>query len=173
MRVISGIYKGRNLKGFTIEGTRPTMSRVKESVFAMLQNDLQNKKVLDLFAGSGALGIEALSLGASSCVFVDKNKTACDTVKENTKKMEQVTIVRMDFLSYLKSTNEKFDLILLDPPYHDQLLSKAIAMIEQRNLLTRDGLLFCEYEKEEFTSHFSLWKEKKYGSTLIRIYKNN
>lgn len=173
MRVISGIYKGKNLKGFAIDGTRPTMARVKESVFAMLQGHLQKKKVLDLFAGSGALGVEALSGGASSCVFVDKNKIACDIVKENTKEMEHVSVLRMDFLLYLKSTNEKFDLIFLDPPYHENLLAQSIEMIEKRNLLMEDGFLVCEYEKEEFTSIFPLWKEKKYGSTYIKIYKNN
>lgn len=173
MRVISGIYKGRNLKGFMIEGTRPTMSRVKESVFAMLQNDLQNKKVLDLFAGSGALGIEALSGGASSCVFVDKNQIACDTIKENTKGMQQVSIIKKDSLSYLKNTRETFDLIFLDPPYQENLLAQAIEIIESRNLLMKEGILVCEYEKEAFISTFSLWKDKKYGSTMIRIYKNN
>lgn len=173
MRVISGIYKGRNLKGFTIEGTRPTMARVKESVFAMLQNDLQKKKVLDLFAGSGALGIEALSGGASSCVFVDKNKVACDTIKENTRGMNQVSVLKRDSLSYLKSTNETFDLIFLDPPYQENLLAQAIEIIENRGLLKKEGILVCEYEKEEFTSTFSLWKDKKYGSTIIRVYKNN
>lgn len=173
MRVISGIYKGRNLKGFTIEGTRPTMARVKESVFAMLQNEIQGKKVLDLFAGSGALGIEALSNGAMSCLFVDNNKIACDTLKENTKGMKQVSILKADFLTYLKNTKEQFDLIFLDPPYNKNLLVPAITLIEERNLLRKNGLLFCEYEKEEFTSTFSLWKEKKYGSTYIRIYKNN
>ena len=117
--------------------------------------------------------MEALSGGASSCVFVDKNKIACDIVKENTKEMEHVSVLRMDFLLYLKSTNEKFDLIFLDPPYHENLLAQAIEMIEKRNLLMEDGFLVCEYEKEEFTSIFPLWKEKKYGSTYIKIYKNN
>lgn len=173
MRVNSGKYKGRKLKGFSIAGTRPTMARVKESVFAMLQQEIANKSVLDLFGGSGSLGIEALSLGASSCVFVDNNKIACDTIRENTKGILGVEILKKDFLEYLKNTEKSFDLILLDPPYQENLIAPSMKIIEARNLLKQNGILLCEYEKEEFSSSYSLWKEKKYGSKNVRIYKNN
>lgn len=171
MRVISGRYKGKNLKGFAIDGTRPTMSRVKESLFAMIAFKLENASVLDLFAGSGSLGIEALSMGASKCTFLDKNKIACDTIKENTKGMEGVTIIKNDFLSYLKSTSDTFDVILLDPPYQANFIGEALPIIEKRNLLKEDGIIVCEYEKEVFSSTYSIWKEKRYGDKWIRIYR--
>lgn len=173
MKVISGKYKGLNLNGFTINGTRPTMARIKESLFAMMNGYLEDAYVLDLFAGSGSLGIEALSMGAKHCTFVDNNKIACETVKQNTKKIEHVKIVQMDYLKFLSSTEDTFDVILLDPPYQDNLIKKAIKVIEEKNLLNPEGILVCEFEKEEFSSNFPLWKEKKYGDKFIRIYKNN
>ncbi len=173
MRVIGGKYKGRKLDGFTMEGTRPTMDRVKESIFAMLQQNILDKNVLDLFGGSGSLGIEALSLGAASCIFVDNNKIACKTIYENARDMKGVTIREMDFLTFLKSTDKAFDLILLDPPYQKNLLAPSIEVIEKRGLLKKQGILVCEYETEEFTSSYSLWKERKYGTKMVRIYKNN
>lgn len=173
MRVISGKYKGYNLKGFDINGTRPTMQRVKESVFGIINPYILNKKVLDLFGGSGALGIEALSNGASACTFIDTNKIACDIIRYNTKKISGVNIIKMDSLKYLKETNETFDLIILDPPYDKNLIAPSIKIIEEKNLLNKDGMILCEYEKEEFTCSYEIWKEKKYGSKNIRIYKNN
>lgn len=173
MRVISGKYKGRKLDGFAIEGTRPTMDRVKESIFAMLQPYVVKREVLDLFGGSGALGIEALSLGASSCLFVDSNPVACATILKNTKNMENITICKMDFLTFLKQTEKTFDMIILDPPYQNHFIAPSIAIIEKRGLLKKEGLLLCEYETENFTTSYSLWKEKKYGSKMVRIYKNN
>ena len=173
LRVISGIYKGQNLKGFTIDGTRPTMDRVKESMFAMIAPKIKNSTVLDLFAGSGALGIEALSQGALECIFIDKNKIACDTIKENTKKIEHATIIQNDSMKYLKQTDKTFDIILLDPPYQANFIGKAIKIIKERNLLNEDGILVCEYEQEKFISPYTLWKEKKYGEKWVSVYKNN
>lgn len=173
MRVISGIYKGLNLKGFTIEGTRPTMDRVKESMFAMIAEKITDSNVLDLFAGSGALGIEALSMGAKHCTFLDKNKIAYNTIKENTKKMDNVTIIQNDYMKYLKETNDTFDVILLDPPYQANFIQKAITLIKEKGLLKKDGIIVCEYEKEKFISPYELWKERKYGDKIVSIYKNN
>ena len=133
MRVISGIYKGRNLNGFDIEGTRPTMDRVKESMFASIQSYIKDSVVLDLFAGSGSLGIEALSNGCSICYFVDNNKIAIDTINKNTFDINNKVILNKDYksaLEYFKNNNIKFDLILLDPPYKNNLLNDAIKYIE-------------------------------------------
>ena len=113
MRVISGKYKGKNLEGYTLNGTRPTMDRVKESMFAMIQNKIKDSIVLDLFAGSGALGIEALSNGASLCYFVDKSRQAIETIKKNTKDMDDVVILFKDYqeaLSYFQSKGITFDI---------------------------------------------------------------
>lgn len=173
MRVISGIYKGLNLKGFDIDGTRPTMDRIKESMFAMIIEKLPNSNILDLFAGSGSLGIEAISNGAKHCTFVDKNKISYQIIKENTKKMDNVTIIQNDSMKYLKETNETFDVILLDPPYQANFIQKSINIIKEKNLLNENGIIVCEYEQEKFISPYELWKERKYKDKTVSIYKNN
>ena len=175
MRVISGKYKGKNLIGFDIDGTRPTMDRVKESMFAMIQNDIKDSIVLDLFAGSGALGIEALSMGASSCFFVDNNQIAINTIKNNLNKIRENTnkVLKMDYqkaLNYFKENNIKFDLILLDPPYKNDYLNKIIELICEYNLLNDNGIIVCEYEDYELNNYkFTLYKEKKFSSKIVSI----
>lgn len=173
MRVISGKYKGKNLEGYTLNGTRPTMDRVKESMFAMIQNKIKDSIVLDLFAGSGALGIEALSNGASLCYFVDKSRQAIETIKKNTKDMDDVVILFKDYqeaLSYFQSKGITFDIILLDPPYHEQLLQKVVEEIEKLNILKDNGIIICEREEEEVKTNYSLNKSKKYGNKIVEIY---
>ena len=157
MRIISGKYKGRILKEHNIEGTRPTMDRIKESLFAMIQTKLPNSICLDLFCGSGSLGIEALSNNAKECYFVDNNKKIIEILKKNTFDIFKI----------------KFDIIFLDPPYDMHLINKAIAIIEKENLLNENGLIVCEYRTEEIKANYSLYKEKKYGDKYIKIYINN
>ena len=175
MRIISGKYKKINLDGFNIDGTRPTMDRVKESMFAMIQNDIKDSIVLDLFAGSGALGIEALSMGASSCFFVDNNQIAINTIKNNLNKIKENTknVLKMDYqkaLNYFKENNIKFDLILLDPPYKNNYLNKIIELISEYNLLNDNGIIVCEYEDYELNNYkFKLYKEKKFSSKIVSI----
>ena len=135
MKIISGIYKGRNLSGFDIDGTRPTMDRVKESLFAMIQDNIKESIVLDLFSGSGNLGIEALSEGAKEAYLVDKNIKACKIMKENITKIgiKNANILNVDCkkaLMYFKDNNIKFDVIFLDPPYNTNLIDKSINLIE-------------------------------------------
>jgi 16S rRNA (guanine(966)-N(2))-methyltransferase RsmD len=173
MRVISGKYKGKILKGFDINGTRPTMDRVKESLFASIADNIPESTVLDLFAGSGSLGIEALSMGAKTCYFVDKNYIACDIIRKNTDNIQGAIIEKKDYRLFLEKINTTFDIIILDPPYKENLIAGAIKKIEERNLLKKNGLILCEYETEDFTSHYSIYKEKTYGSKKVRIYKNN
>ncbi len=171
MRIISGKYRGKVLNGFDIEGTRPTMDRVKESLFASISSYIPDSNVLDLFAGSGSLGIEALSMGARSCYFVDKNHIACETIKKNTENISGSFIIKKDYLSFLDTTDKSFDIIILDPPYKDNLINNAIKKIDEKNLLNKGGIIICEYETEEFTSNYEILKEKSYGSKNIRIYK--
>ena len=175
MRIISGKYKGKKLTGYDILGTRPTMDRVKESLFGIIQNYLKNSTILDLFAGSGSLGIEALSNGATTCYFVDNNIKLVNIIKENTKNIEENTIILkkeyIKALQYFKENNVKFDIIFLDPPYKLNLINKSIELIEKYNLLNENGLIVCEYEQELFTSSYNIIKEKKYGDKSIRIYK--
>lgn len=173
MRVISGKYKGKNILGFNIDGTRPTMDRVKESMFASIQSYIKDAIVLDLFAGSGNLGIEALSNGASKCYFVDHNKIAINTINKNLSGIENGIVLKNDYkeaLKYFKDNNVKFDLILLDPPYNDNLLNNSIKLIEEYDLL--NGILVCEVENYEIVTNYELLKEKKYGSKEVKIYKS-
>ena len=171
MRVISGKYKGRILDGFNINGTRPTMDRIKESMFAMIQNNLKDKVVLDLFAGSGSLGIEALSNGAKMCYFVDNNKIAIDTIKKNTIRIDNKVIIKKDCFEALNDFDIKFDVILLDPPYHDNLMDKVLDKIKEYDLLNENGIIVCETE-EDIKTNYKMIKEKKYGNKYVQIFSN-
>lgn len=174
VQVISGKYKGRKLIGFTLTKTRPTMDRVKESLFAMIQTKLKDSVVLDLFAGTGGLGIEALSNGALKCYFVDKEKDAINVIKKNTQEITNCYIYELDALKALDMFKEKnitFDIIILDPPYHEQLLNKVLQKIIDLKLLNDDGIIVCEYEEEEITVNITCLKHKKYGSKNVKICK--
>lgn len=175
MRVISGKYKGKKLEGFTIDGTRPTMDRVKESLFGSIQNYVKNGVVLDLFAGSGSLGVEALSNGAKSCHFCDNSIEAINILKKNLENIDNSYIIKKDYkeaLKEFKNRNIKFDLIFLDPPYKLNLINDSINKILEYNLLNKNGLIVCEYESELIECNLELFREKKYGSTYVKIYKN-
>ncbi|MBE6146965.1 MAG: 16S rRNA (guanine(966)-N(2))-methyltransferase RsmD [Firmicutes bacterium] len=176
MRVISGKYKGKQLVGFDIDGTRPTQDRVKESLFAMIQEYLVDACVLDLFAGSGNLGIEALSNGASSCVFVDINKKCIQTISKNVETLkEDIEIIQGDYRdTILKMKNRKFDIIFLDPPYRYGIIEEIINLIIQNNLLSDEGIIVCEYEKDDLNDNYGdlfMIKNKKYGYKNITIYQ--
>ncbi len=176
MKVISGKYKGRVLKGYTLKGTRPTMDRVKESLFATINSYLDNSICLDLFAGSGNLGIESLSMGAKEVIFVDKEYMACKTIKSNLAMLDSninTTILNMDYLKALnKLYPKKFDIIFLDPPYKTDYLTKALKTISELNLL--EGIIILESDdlkKLEFSNYYEELKTKKYGDKYIRILK--
>lgn len=177
MRVISGKYKGKKIEGFNIDGTRPTMDRVKESLFGSIQNYVKDAVCLDLFAGSGSLGIEALSNGAKSCYFVDNGSVAFKTLEQNLKWIEEETYTyKIDYQKALQTFHEKnitFDIIFLDPPYALNLISDALTKIQEYNLLKEEGIIICEYETEKIETNFICTKNKKYGSTYIEIYKHN
>ena len=167
--------KGRKIIGYDIEGTRPTMDRVKESLFAMIQSKLKESKVLDLFTGSGNLGLESFSNGASFVTFVDKNKKAIQIVKQNIKELnitEKYELVISDYMNFLKNQTQKYGIIFLDPPYKANLLEKAVSLILENNLLEEDGIIVCEYENIKLElSDLIIWKERKYGTKMITIYK--
>lgn len=175
MRVISGIYKGKNIMGFDIDGTRPTMDRVKESMFGIIQNSVKNSVCLDLFAGSGSLGIEALSNGASVCYFVENNRETYNVLCKNLDGISNSVIIRNDYKYALKKfvdDNIKFDLIFLDPPYKFNLINGILKFIYDNKILSDDGLIVCEFESEDVrTELFELVKFKKYGSKKVSIYR--
>ena len=179
MKIVSGLYKGRNILGFDINGTRPTMDRVKESMFAMIQEYIKESIILDLFSGSGNLGIEALSEGAKYAYFVDKNKKACLTIKKNLSNLNinNSHILNLDYkkaLNYYKENNIKFNIIFLDPPYETNLIEESIKQITNYNLLDNNGLIICEsdvLDKIIYDNNYQEIKSKKYGDKWVVIIK--
>ena len=178
MRVISGTARGIALKTPSGEKTRPTADRVKEALFSIIQFDLQATKILDLFGGTGQLGIEALSRGAKSVVFVDAGYEACSLIRENLKKtgfLDQAKVLQSDYMKFLGSTNEKFDIILLDPPYAEVFLENALKMITEIDILQSGGIIVTERplgkELPYDFSGYSRSKDYKYGNTLLTLYR--
>lgn len=172
LRIISGKYKGKVLKGFDIDGTRPTMDRVKESLFAMIQKYVKQSQCLDLYAGSGALGLEALSNGANTCLFVDQNNIAIKNIKENAVGIVGATVIKSNAFQIHNLVNDTFDLIFLDPPYHLHLIGPSLQYLREHQLLRPNAIIVCEYEEEIFLlDHFELLKERKYGEKNIKIIK--
>ncbi len=180
MRVITGKARGVVLR--TPEGlnTRPTTDRVKEALFSIIQFDIPGSRVLDLFGGTGQLGIEALSRGAKSAVFVDAADVACKLIKENlrrTKLETDATVVRCDYMDYLKRCRDKFDIIFLDPPYAEVFLENSLNCISEIDILQSNGIIVTErpLEKElpwDFPG-FSRSKDYKYGKTFITLYRKH
>ena len=179
MKVISGIYKGRNIEGYNINGTRPTMERVKESLFATIQNYIPESVVLDLFSGSGNLAIEALSQGAKEAYAVDNNPIAYKYIKQNIEKIgvKNCQVLKGDYLDIieiLKNKKIKFDIIILDPPYNTDYIEKSITKIEKSNILKIDGIIVCENDSLDrivYPNTYEVQKEKKYGDKWVVILK--
>ncbi|MDD3048652.1 MAG: 16S rRNA (guanine(966)-N(2))-methyltransferase RsmD [Bacilli bacterium] len=181
MRVISGNLKGKLLKGFDIDGTRPTMDKIKESLFAMIQNNIKDAVCLDLFAGSGSLGIEAISNGASYVYFVDNNKEALKTIKANilnckiNNKCELIGGHYHKALTNFVKNNLKFDLIFLDPPYQEDIIKDILNYINKFNLLNDKGLVICEFTIDNLIESYGTLKlinHKIYRDKKIKIYQN-
>lgn len=179
MKVISGIYKGRNILGYDIDGTRPTMERVKESVFAMIQNYLPDSIVLDLFSGSGNLAIEALSQGAREAYAIDSNFVAYKTINKNISDIgiKNCHSIKSDYkegIANLAEQNIKFDIVFLDPPYDTDYIKNSIDYIEKYDLINKFGLIVCESDKLEriiYPKTYEVLKEKKYGDKWVVILK--
>ena len=180
MRVISGKARGVPLK--TPDGlkTRPTADRVKEAMFSIIQFDLPASNVLDLFGGTGQLGIEALSRGAKTAVFVDAADSACKLIKENlrrTKLEDQAQIIRADYLEYLSRCQDKFDIILLDPPYAEVFLENSLKKISEIDILQSGGIIVAERPVEKALDcafeGFTRSKDYKYGNTLLTIFRKD
>ena len=176
MKVISGKYKGRNIEGFTIDGTRPTMDRVKESLFAMIQNYINDSNVLDLFSGSGNLAIESLSEGAKSITLVDSNYKAIKVINNNLKNIgiENAKVLNMDYKKALETLDDKFDIIFLDPPYKTNYIEESIKLISKYNILSNEGIIVCEsdsIDKIIYNEEYTCIKDKKYGDKYVVILK--
>ena len=178
MRVIAGQARGIQLN--TPEGmkTRPTADRVKEAMFSIIQFDLPSAKVLDLFGGTGQLGIEALSRGASYATFVDAEKNACDLIRDNLKRTKldlQAKVVCSDYEIFLKNTTDKYDIVLLDPPYAEVFLEKSLKMITEIDILQYNGIIVTERPLgKELSCDFPGFirsKDYKYGKTLVTLFR--
>jgi len=176
MRVITGSARGRKL--VTPEGldTRPTTDKVKEAVCSSLQFDFPGAAVLDLFAGSGQMGIEALSRGAAHAVFTDSDKRALGCIRQNVRSCgfsEISEIIQSDALSFLRRSGSKFDVAFLDPPYRKGILQQVLPVLAEK--MSENGVIVCEHEPEcelpETILDFHLQKQKKYGKIIISLYR--
>lgn len=178
MRVITGTARGRKMK--TLDGldTRPTTDRIKESIFNIVQFDVEGRRVLDLFAGSGQMAIEAVSRGAESAVAVDCASSAVKVVRENVKTCgfeDKIRVVQADFKSFLKAAPGEFGLIFLDPPYSGEMINQALELIRQIDILSEGGIIVCETERDkhlaELSAPYVKGREYLYGKSKITIYR--
>ena len=177
MRVITGTAGGRKLKSPDGEAIRPTTDYVKQALFNILQFDLEGRRVLDLFGGTGQLGIEALSRGAREAIFTDNSRTAVGIIRDNLKHCGlQGTVLQTDALSFL-AKGEKFDVIFIDPPYDGGLYEAVLKRINAVDNLTEGGIIVCEArvgtELPEMEEPYRKLSERKYGSVKICLYTRN
>ncbi len=177
MRVISGSARGRKLIAPPGLDTRPTTDRVKESIFNIISPYLPAKSVLDLFSGSGALGVEALSRGSEHAVFVECDKAALDITRKNlelARVADRAEVIFGDSLAFLSRAVGQFDIIFLDPPYNTGLLTDAIRKIAENNLLSEGGIIVAESEylgEEPSGTDFDIIKRAKYGKTTVFVLR--
>lgn len=176
MRVITGSARGMSLKTLEGDNVRPTTDKVKEAVFSIIQFELEGRRILDLFAGSGQLGIEALSRGAESAVFVDADKNAVRIIKDNLAKTKldyKATVAQTDSLAFLSMTDRVFDIAFLDPPFSTGLLEKALAKVEPH--IAEGGLVVCEHpfadELPDTQGGLEKQKTYKYSKTAVTVYR--
>lgn len=181
MRIITGIARGVKLESLPGEDiTRPTSDRVKEGLFSAIQFEIQDKRVLDLFAGSGQLALEALSRGADSAVIIDESEKAVEIIKTNAKKtnlMKKCRIARQDYSEYLKSAKgrEKFGIIFLDPPYAKDIPNEVLKKVARAQILDTEGIVVCESDKDNMNEDIhglKFVKKYKYGKTFVTIFRN-
>ena len=175
MRVITGSARGCTLE--TLEGldTRPTVARVKEAIFSAISFEIEGRRVLDLFAGSGQMGIEALSRGAESCVFVDRSREAVSVIGRNLRraKLDAAEVVCTDAVGYLTHTAETFDLVFLDPPYAAGLLLPCLELLSEK--MAAGGTVVCESDRNtdlpETVGALSQYRSYRYGRVAVRVYR--
>ena len=176
MRIISGLARGRKLKEPQGLDTRPTTDKVKESLFNIIQFELEGRRVLDLFAGTGQLGLEALSRGAEHCTFVDQRREAAALVRENIalcRFESQSRVAQEEALSFLACCRERFDVVFLDPPYQSGLLEKTLERLTQFDILREHGIIVCESGLEwnipALTPPYEPGREYRYGQIKLTL----
>ena len=178
MRVIAGAAKGCRLNAPKGMHTRPTADRVKEGLFSAIQFEIEGTRVLDLFAGSGQLAIEALSRGAKEAVLVDEDAEAVRVIRENLAKTGfsgKARVLRADYRQFLQNSGERFDLIFLDPPYAETYLENALNLISEIDILNENGIIICEKAKDgTLSASFPGLKQDRtyrYGKTEVLLYR--
>ena len=180
MRVIAGTAKSIPL--LTREGldTRPTADRVKEAEFSIIQFDIPGSSVLDLFGGSGQLGIECLSRGAADAVIVDQSREAVQIIRENLRRTglsDKAQVIQSDYQSFLSNCTKKFHLIFLDPPYQGNYLQNALKIISEIDILLSGGIILCEHSSGSILSDdfpgFHRGKTYRYGKTSLTVYRKD
>ena len=177
VRVIAGLWRGRKLSVLNAEGLRPTTDRVKETLFNWLMMDVANARCLDCFAGTGSLGIEALSRQAQAVVFLEKFATATQQLKKNlaSLKTDKGTVINTDTLAYLaqKNNDNPFDIIFIDPPFHHQFVPQILPLLQQNNWLAENALIYVETEKNHpplpLAENWQIIKEKSAGMVTSRL----
>ena len=177
MRVITGIARGRKLQTPSGNDIRPTTDTVKEAVFSIIQFGIEGRAFLDAYAGSGQMGIEALSRGAERAVFLDSSRQAYETVRKNleaTGLSEKAVVRNTDTLSYISGVTERFDIVFIDPPYRTGLLRKTLEKVS--GIMNTGGVIICEHPVDEAvpqeTGDFVLKKNYKYGKIIITVYSH-
>lgn len=177
MRIISGIRRGHKLLEFEGSDIRPTTDRVKESVFNLIQSFVPDAVCLDMFAGSGALSMEALSRGARYSVLTDTDFRAVDIIKRNALSLgfsERCEIKNTSCFDYMARTEKRFDIIFLDPPYNKGLIEPALCAVVQNNILSEGGIAVLESDNTDFCGEvdgLEIYRQRKYGRTYITVYK--
>ena len=178
MRIISGTAKGRKLKTLVGDNVRPTSDKVKEAIFSAIQFDIEGRRFLDLFAGSGQMGLEALSRGAKSATFIDSSAESVKVCKENISALgfeADSRLIRSDALSFLNLCSDKFDIAFLDPPYAAGILEKALPLVCDK--MSDFGTIICEHPQEvtlpEEIKGFSVYKKYRYGKINVTTYKKD
>lgn len=177
MRIITGEYKGRKLESPKDNSIRPTTDKVKEAIFSIIAFDVPGAVCVDLFAGTGNLGLEALSRGAARCYFGDKSRESLALVRKNIAicgAQDKSIVMAGEYQKVLSSIREKADIFFLDPPYKDGLMQDCISLITENKLLAKDGIIIAEHGKDEKLpdeiADFTKIKERKYGAIIISIY---
>ena len=181
VRVIAGLWRGRKLSVLNAEGLRPTTDRVKETLFNWLMMDVANARCLDCFAGSGSLGIEALSRQAQAVVFLEKFAYAAQQLKKNlaSLKTDKGTVINTDTLTYLsqKNSTEPFEIIFIDPPFHHNFVPQVLTLLQQNNWLAENALIYVETEKNHppllLAKNWQVIKEKSAGMVTSRLIQVN
>ena len=180
MRVITGTARGRKLGQLQGMEPRPTTDQVKESIFNIIQFDIEGRRVLDLFGGTGQLGIEALSRGAESCTFVDQRRDAVNLIRSNLKLCQlsdRARVVQGDSIGFLSTVREKYHLIFLDPPYATNLLENALKKIAEIDILSENGIIICESPVDRVLPELDLpyqkGREYRYGKIKITVYRKD